>query len=76
MSISHNRKIQWTRSDQVMYATDIEEFYYVESNEPVPEGSPIGIDIDILDKPRKQDGKVDLILFEDIYWKPAKCPLK
>ena len=54
MSISHNRKIQRTRS----------------------EGSPIGIDIDILDKPRKQDGKVDLILFEDIYWKPAKCPLK
>jgi hypothetical protein len=71
MSTSHNRKIQWTRSDQVMYATDIEEFYYIGSDEPVPEGAAIGMDIEILDKPRRQDGKVDLILFEDIYWSPA-----
>jgi hypothetical protein len=70
MSTAHNRKIQWSRSDQVMYASSTEEFYYVKSDEPVPEGEAIGMDVEILDKPDRKDGRVDLILFEDIYWSP------
>ena len=71
MSTAHNRKIQWSRSDQVMYASSTEEFYYVKSDEPVPEGEAIGMDVEILDKPDRKDGRVDLILFEDIYWSPS-----
>jgi hypothetical protein len=53
-----------------MYASSTEEFYYVKSDEPVPEGEAIGMDVEILDKPDRKDGRVDLILFEDIYWSP------
>ena len=70
MRTAHNRKIQWCRSEQVMFASSTEEFYYVNSDEPVPEGEVIGMDMEIFNMPHRRDGKVDLILFEDIYWSP------
>ena len=44
-------------------ATEVEEFFYKDSDIPLSEGEPVGVDIDY--------GKeVKLILFENIYWKP------
>ena len=55
--------LEWANTAQLMYATDFEEFYYEESNEVVPEGEPVGMDIN------SSDG-VDLVLFANIYWNP------
>ena len=52
-----------TMSLDIMCATEFEEFYYEESNEVVPEGEPIGVDIE------HEDG-VELVLFSNIYWNP------
>ena len=44
-------------------ATEIEEFFYVDTDDPVPEGEFVGLDIDI--------GKeVKFVLFKNIYWNP------
>ena len=48
---------------ELMYATDFEEFYYEETNEVVPEGEPIGLDVETEDS-------VELVLFSNIYWNP------
>ena len=50
-------------SMDIMCATDEEEFYYEGTDEVVPEGEPIGVDID-------QGDSVELVLFSNIYWKP------
>ena len=50
-------------SVDIMCATNFEEFYYEDTNEVVPEGEPIGLDVDT------EDG-FDLVLFSDIYWNP------
>jgi len=47
----------------VICATEYEEFFYQENDQPVPEGTPVGFDVD------KGDG-VELVLFTDIYWNP------
>ena len=46
-----------------MYATEFEEFYYSHNHLPVPEGEPIGIDVEV------GDG-IELVLFSNIYWNP------
>ena len=46
----------------VVCATEYEEFFYEDTNEPVEEGVPVGLDID------SEDG-VDLVLFSNIYWR-------
>jgi hypothetical protein len=48
---------------EIMCATDFEEFYYEDTEEVVPEGEPIGVDVDT------EDG-VELVLFSNIYWNP------
>jgi len=50
-------------SFELMFATDFEEFYYEEGDEVVPEGHPIGFDVDT-------DEGVELVLFDSIYWNP------
>ena len=50
-------------SFELMFATDFEEFYYEEGDEVVPEGYPIGFDVDT-------DEGVELVLFSNIYWNP------
>jgi hypothetical protein len=47
----------------IMCATEYEEFFYEDTDEVVPEGEPIGIDVDT------EDG-VELVLFSNIYWNP------
>jgi hypothetical protein len=48
---------------ELVCATEYEEFFYEDTNDPVEEGEPIGLNID------SEDG-VDLVLFSNIYWKP------
>ena len=50
-------------SHSLMYAGEEEEFFYKKNDEAVPEGEPIGLDIET-------DEGVELVLFSDIYWKP------
>jgi|TARA_R110000824_G_scaffold54248_6_gene149719 hypothetical protein len=47
----------------IIYATEHEEFYYEGSDGAVPEGEPIGVDIET------EEG-VDLVLFSNVYWNP------
>jgi hypothetical protein len=55
-------------SEDLMYASDEAEFYYVingkETDIAVPEGEVIGLDIET------PDG-VELQLFSNMYWSPA-----
>jgi len=44
-------------------AGEEEEFFYEGSNESVPAGEPVGMDVD-------QGDSVELVLFSNIYWRP------
>jgi len=47
----------------IICATEVEEFFYEETDDAVPEGDPVGLDIDA--------GKeVRFVLFKNIYWNP------
>ena len=48
---------------EIMCATDFEEFYYEDTEEVVPEGEPIGVDVET-------ENGVELVLFSNIYWNP------
>ena len=50
-------------SHDVVCAGDWKEFFYEETDKVVPEGQPIGFDVDA-------DDNVELILFNNIYWNP------
>ena len=52
-----------TSSLDIVCATDVEEFFYKSTDDPVPENEPVGLDIET------KEG-VDLVLFSDIYWNP------
>ena len=47
----------------LVYASDCEEFFYNDGDIPVSEGQLIGVDVYLEDR-------VDLILLDDVYWKP------
>jgi hypothetical protein len=48
---------------EVMYATEDDEFFFEDSEELVPVGTAIGLDID-------RGDEVELVLFDNIYWSP------
>ena len=56
-------------SDDLMYASDEAEFYYIingkDTDIAVPEGEPVGIDV-----PTNEG--VELQLFSNIYWSPSQ----
>ena len=52
-----------TKTEDVVYAGEWREFFYEGSHEQVPEGKPVGIDIET-------DEGVELVLFSNIYWSP------
>lgn len=45
---------------ELVLASDYEEFYFENSHEVVPEGDPVGINID-------EGGSIKLCLFDDVY---------
>lgn len=52
-----------TSSFDIVCATEFEEFYYDDTDQVVPEGEPVGLDVDT------SEG-VELVLFSNIYWSP------
>lgn len=46
-----------------MCATEFPEFFYEDTDEAVPEGEPVGLDIDTAEG-------VELVLFSNVYWSP------
>ena len=52
--------IMKTSSLDIMCATEVEEFFYEETEEVVPEGLPVGIEVET---PKG----VELVLFSNIY---------
>ena len=49
------------RSCKLVNASSEEEFYYSDSDLPVEEGDPVGVDLEV-------GNKVELVLFDGIYW--------
>lgn len=49
-------------SCQLVKASEEEEFFYKDSDMPVVEGDPVGVDVEFEDE-------IKFILFDDIYWK-------
>lgn len=60
---SNSTTLDLLSSFDVVNAAEEEEFFYKENDQPVPEGDPVGIDID-------RGDEVKLVLFCNIYWKP------
>ena len=52
-----------TSSLDIVCASEDEEFFYEATNQAVPEGEPVGIDVDHGDS-------IKLVLFSNIYWNP------
>lgn len=50
-------------TQNIVYASDVEEFFYEDTHVALCEGDPVGLDIEYGDE-------VKLILFENIYWNP------
>jgi len=46
---------------QITCASNVEEFFYEDTNEAVPEGDAVGIEIE-------EENNIDLVLFSNIYW--------
>lgn len=47
----------------IIYASDVEEFFYKDNNEAVPSGELVGFDVDT-------GNEVELVLDSNIYWNP------
>lgn len=50
------------KSTDLVYASDVEEFFWEKEDISVSAGTPVGYEVD-------RGDSVDFILFEDIYWK-------
>lgn len=58
---------------ELVYASDFEEFFYVDSDEPVSEHTPVGIDITIYHRGSPAEHphtEVKFQLLDEIYWNP------
>lgn len=49
------------KSTDLVYASEVEEFFWAKEDVSVPEGTPVGYEVEV-------GNAIDLILFEDIYW--------
>lgn len=58
-----NNILQNIKSDDIVYASEFEEFFWEEDDMPLVEGTPVGIDVE-------NGSSVDLVLFNGIYWNP------
>jgi hypothetical protein len=56
---------------ELICASDFEEFFYKDSDDPVEEGDPVGVEWDYyFPAPGKQYLKIVFDLFNNIYWSP------
>ena len=49
------------KSTDLVYASEVEEFFWEKEGISVPEGTPVGYEVEV-------GNSIDFILFEDIYW--------
>lgn len=49
------------KSTDLIYASEVEEFFWEKEDVSVPEGTPVGYEVEV-------GNAIDFILFEDIYW--------
>ena len=61
--IKLNNSIMKTSSLDIVCAAEEEEFFFTDTNSAVPEGEPVGVDVD-------QGDFIALVLFSNIYWNP------
>ena len=52
-----------TSTLDIVCATEFPEFFYDATDELVPEGEPVGLDVET-------EQGVELVLFSNIYWSP------
>ena len=57
----NKKNVKNINNEQVIYASDVEEFFYEETNKVVPEGDVVGVEIE-------ESNNIDLVLFSNIYW--------
>ena len=65
-------------SYELIYASDYEEFFYIEDDMPVSEGSPVGFEVTVKDRGSPDTPssiEVQFKLFDHIYWNPDSCHL-
>lgn len=55
--------IKRTNAASIVCACEVEEFFYADTDKAVPEGDPIGFDVE-------NGAEVELVLFSNIYWNP------
>lgn len=58
---------------ELIYASDFEEFYYVEDDFPVSEGNPVGFEMTVEDRgdpDNPPSTRVEFKVFNHVYWKP------
>lgn len=60
------KKTTINASSQLMYAGPDEEFFWVESDEPVEEGVAVGYEVE-REETLFDRHSIDLVLFDDIY---------
>ena len=46
---------------ELVYASDFEEFFYVDDDLPISEGNPVGVEIEV-------GNEIQFVLFNDVYW--------
>ena len=49
------------KSTDLVYASEVEEFFWEKEDVSVSEGTPVGYEVEV-------GNAIDFILFEDIYW--------
>lgn len=52
---------------ELVYASDFEEFFYVDDDMPVSEGQPVGVEISREYDDDRLSIEVEFILFDEIY---------
>ena len=57
----NNKQIRNMNNWQVICASDEEEFFYEGTDEVVPQGDAVGIEVE-------NENGIDLVLFSNIYW--------
>ena len=59
---------------ELVCASEFEEFFYIEDDMPVSEGSPVGVDITHYKNGSPNESasvEVSFMFFDNIYWNPT-----
>jgi hypothetical protein len=62
--------------ESIVYASSVEEFFYENTDQPVEQGEPVGVNLwvgnnKILSSDKYKNPQCDLVLFKNIYWRQS-----